>query len=89
MSTAGVLRTIKGSICEHLRKNSIVDPKHGPNKFVGVFWRTSGLCVMPSFLSCVCAPLGGHVCTVPAADATEPGRIHVHHPDVAHPQLKK
>lgn len=72
-----------------LQENDIVGPNHGPNKFVCACWHTSWLCVMSSFLSCVCVSLGGHVCAVPAADAAEPGRIHVHHQDVAHPQLQE
>lgn len=46
-------------------------------------------CVSCLLFFLVCVPLGGHVCAVPAADAAEPGRIHVHHQDVAHPQLQE
>lgn len=46
-------------------------------------------CVSCLLFFLVCVSLGGHVCAVPAADAAEPGRIHMHHQDFTHPQLQE
>lgn len=46
-------------------------------------------CVLSLMFFLVCMSLGGHVCAVSTADAAEPGRIHMHHKDVAHSELQE
>lgn len=46
-------------------------------------------CVFCLLLFLVCMPPGGHVCAAPTAGAAEPGRIHMHHKDVAYSQLQE
>lgn len=48
-----------------LQENYIVGPNHGPNKFACACWHTSWLCVMSSFLSCVCASRRTCLCRSP------------------------